>query len=493
MDDSQIPRNQNQSLDGLSHKWPILFAVAAGMFLTVGEQTAIVIALPAIAEDFSVNIPTVQWITLGYVLSTAAMFMPVGRFSDIFGRPKIYILSIFVFIIGSGIGALAPTYWILVGSKIIQGMATAGVQANAMAIITDAFPRTERGRAIGLYTTTVGIGASAGPFFGGILVDTLGWRSILVTTIPIGIIAIAAALAGLKRQSYPTKEKSKLGRFDWIGASVSSGALVSLLLGLSNAYRFGWGSVPIVISLVVAGGLGMFFFWWELHSIHPMLNLTFFKSSSFSIGIMTRFLLFLSNSPRVILMPFYLIKILGYSPYIAGLIMVAHSVSMAVSGAISGRLSDRLGTRWLMLVGIALAVVGMFTFVALDNQSSPVHVVIGLMLSGIGMGTFYSPNTSDILGSQSRLSYGIIAAVLNLTRTTGNIMGIAISTTVVSGIMTSAGYEPMLAGGGDSLATGLKSTFILGVNNTFFVSGSLLLMALVLCFMQGKPNKMLQV
>ena len=470
-------------------KWQAFSAIAIGMFLAVAEQTGVAIALPQIADDFKVNIPAVQWITLGYVLSTSAAFMPLGRLSDIVGRPKVYTAGFVGFIAMAVVAGLSQAFWMLLVAKVVQGLVSAGIQANAMAIVTEAFPRRERGRAIGLYTTVVGVGATAGPFLGGLLINELGWRWLFYTSVPLGFLAIASAVWALRGWPSHVEPGEKRGRFDWVGAAASSGTLISLLLALSNSHRFGWGFAPIVLGLAGAAGLFAFFVWWELRNPHPMIDLRFFASRYFSLGVATRFLLFLSSAPRVILMPFYLIQVLGYEAHIAGLISAAASVSMAVFGAVSGVLSERLGPRWLMLAGIMIAVSAMLTFSTLDVNSSPLHAVIALALSGAGMGTFYSPNTSDILSTQSGRTYGITAALLNLTRTTGNVTGIAISTTVIALYMAAAGYEPSLSAVTGSGGEGVKGAFVNGLSTAFLVSASLLGLAFVLSVVQGRVGR----
>lgn len=485
------PRQKNSPIgaDGF-RKWQAFSAVAIGMFLAVAEQTGVAIALPEIADDFEVNIPAVQWITLGYVLSASAAFMPVGRLSDIVGRPKVYTMGFVGFIAMAVVAGLSQAFWMLLAAKVAQGLVSAGIQANAMAIVTEAFPKKERGRAIGLYTTVVGVGATAGPFLGGLLVSGLGWRWLFYASAPLGLLAIISAVWALRGWPAPqVTPGEKLGRFDWVGAVASSGTLASLLLALSNSYRFGWGSGLIVAGLAGAGALFVFFVWWELHSPHPMIDVRYFASRYFSLGVATRFLMFLASAPRVILMPFYLIQVLGYEAHIAGLISAAASVSMAVFGVMSGVLSERLGPRWLMLAGMAIAASAMFTFSTLDVGSSPVHAVIALSLSGAGMGTFYSPNTSDILSTRSGDTYGITAALLNLTRTTGNVTGIAVSTTVIAVYMAAAGYEPSLSAITGSVGEGVKGAFVDGLSMAFLVSTSLLGLGLVLSVVQGRVGR----
>ncbi len=474
---------------GPHQKWWVFFAIAIGMFVVVMEQTGVNIALPKIAEHFDLDIPTVQWVTLGYVLSTSAMFMPLGRISDMIGRTRVYVFSFMIFMVAAAVGGSAPAFSVLIAAKIVQGVGSAGVQANAMAMMTDAFPGRERGKAVGLYTTVVGLGATVGPIIGGLLVSGFGWRSLFFANIPLGVIAVVSVLVVLGEESTPQRKEGHLMGFDWVGAGISSGALVSLLLGMSNGHRFGWGSTPIVASFLTAAGLLAMFIWWEIRSSDPMLDLTFFRIRVFSLGVLARFLLFLASAPRVILMPFYLIVVLNYKAYIAGLMMAPAAVSMAITGVISGTLSDRMGTRLLMLMGLALSASGMFIFSQLNLHSSPVHVVVAMMLVGSGMGTFYSPNTSAVLGSRDRGEYGIISALLNLTRTSGNVTGIAAATAIVTAVMASSGFEPSLSTVSEVGGEGVKLAFMSGLTKAFWASGGLILLAMLPAVFQGQARR----
>ena len=150
-----------------NYKWWAYAAIAVGMFLTVMDQSGVNIALPRIAEHFDADIPTVQWITLGYVLSTSAMLMPMGRLSDMIGRRRVYIMGFVIFIAAAAFGGSSPSFSLLVVAKVLQGVGSAGIQANGMAMIAEVFPERERGKALGLYMTVIGTGSISGPIVGG--------------------------------------------------------------------------------------------------------------------------------------------------------------------------------------------------------------------------------------------------------------------------------------------------------------------------------------
>ncbi len=468
-----------------NYKWWAYFSIAIGLFLTVLDQSGVNIALPRIAEKFDADIPTVQWISLSYVLSTSATLMPLGRLSDMLGRKLVYVTGFFVFVGAAALAGSASTFTLIILAKVIQGVGSAAIQANGMAMITQVFPERERGRALGLYMAIIGTGAITGPIVGGLLVTQLGWRSVFFASVPIGVIAIIAALAVLRGGGGAGMSRQ---RFDWAGAALSSAALISFLLGITNAHELGWLSPPILLAFGLALTLVVAFTWWERRIDHPMLDLDFFRVRAFSLGVAARFLSFLGGTAVFFLMPFYIIQGLGYQASTAALLMLPGSACTALMGPIAGRLSEKFGTRWLSVGAMASSTAGMFLFSQLGTDSSPVHVMAGMVLTGTGMGAFSSTNTSAIMGSLNRQSYGIASAFLNLVRTFANLTGVAVGAAITAFTMASLGFEPSLADVGQSGdAEGARAAFVLGLNRAFLLSTALMVTALVFAALRGEP------
>ncbi len=462
-----------------NYHWWAYGAVAVGMFINVMDQSGINIALPKIADEFSADIPTVQWISLGYSLATSAMLMPMGRLSDMFGRKRIYLTGFALFVALAALGGMSQSIGMLVVVKILQGLASAGVQANSMAFITEVFPDRQRGKAMGLYMAVIGTGAISGPIVGGVLVSELGWRSIFFAGIPVSVVAMAASALVLKGRSAQQLARGS-GSFDWGGAALSSGALVAFLLAMTNGWRLGWTSGPIMAGFIASIVLLAGFVFWEMRAREPMLDLSLFRNRVFSMSIASRFASFLGGSAIFFLMPFYLIQGLEYEARDAAWLLVPGALGMAILGPLSGRLSDRFGTRWPSALGMVSSTAAMFVLAALDTSSPAWHVIIGMVLSGVGMGTFSSPNTSAIMGSLPRDKYGVVSGFVNLTRTSANVSGVAISTTIVTLTMASFGFEPNLSVLSDGGGAEVRSAFVIGLSRALLVSGCLMLIALVL-------------
>ena len=471
-----------------NYKWWAYSAIAIGMFLTVMDQSGVNIALPRIAEYFDADIPTVQWITLGYVLSTSAMLMPMGRLSDMIGRKRVYLIGFVIFVAAAAFGGASPTFALLIVAKVLQGIGSAAIQANGMAMITEVFSERERGKALGLYMTVIGTGSISGPIVGGLLVSALDWQWVFYASVPVGLLAMAAALVVLRGGKPTADAGSKQRTFDWPGAALSSGALIAFLLAMTNGHRLGWTAHLVAAGLAVSVLQLAVFIWWERRADDPILDLDFFSNTVFSMGVGARFLSFLGGSAVFFLMPFYLVQGLGYSAGRAGLLMVPGSICMAVIGPLSGRMSDRFGTRWPAVAGMMLSAAAMLTFSRLTVDSPPIHIIGGMMLSGLGMGTFSSPNSSAIMSSLGRARYGIVSAFLNLTRTSANVSGIVLATTVVTLTMGSLGYEPNLSEVSEGGGEGVRVAFVLGLRRAFLVSVGLMIFAMVLSLLRGEAS-----
>ena len=470
----------NRITSSPNYKWWAYGAVAIGMFLSVMDQSGINIALPQISEHFVADIPTVQWVTLGYSLATSAMLMPMGRLSDMIGRKEVYLIGYVGFVILAFVGGLSQSLSFLILVKILQGISSAGVQANSMALITEVFPSTERGKAMGLYMTIIGTGAISGPILGGLIVSNFGWRWVFFAGIPIGILAMISAALVLKSKAKQEAGGAGRGSFDWIGAALSSAALVAFLLAMTNAWKLGWVSPPIVAGFAASVILVVAFIIWEMRVPEPMLDLSLFSSRVFSLAISARFLSFLGGSAIFFLMPFFLIQGLGYPASRAALFMIPGSLCMAIVAPFAGRLSDRFGTRWLAAAGLTFSAAGMFNMSLLSIESPAWQIILGIFLSGLGMATFSSPNTSAIMGSLTPEKYGIVSGFVNLARTSANVTGIAISTTFVTITMASYGFEPNLSILTDGGGAGVRIAFVEGLSLALKVSCGLILLALAL-------------
>lgn len=349
-----------------------------------------------------------------------------------------------------------------------------------MAMVADIFPEKERGKAIGLYMSIIGAGAVGGPVIGGTLVSLLGWRSIYAASGCVGIVALLLAAAALKRGVSQDASQPARTSFDWTGAGLSAIALVCFLLSITNGHRLGWGSPAILGGFGAAVTALAVFVWWEGKAEAPMLDLSFFRSKVFTLGVSARFLSFLAGSAVYFILPFYLVQGLGMEPSRAGLLMVPGSIAIAVWGPLSGRLSDKIGARWLTVAGMAFTTIGMLMFASLDENSSTTRVVVSILIEGTGIGLFSSPNTSAIMTAIDSRKFSVASAFLNLVRTSAGLSGIAIFTAIVVYTMASQGFAPDLSAVSEAGGDAIRLVFIEGMSRAFYAAAIVMFAAMVI-------------
>ena len=453
---------------GANYKWWAFGAVAIGTFASVADQVSVNVAMHPIAGYFGTDIPTVQWALLSYTLTISALLLPMGRLADIVGLKRVYIIGSLLFALFALAAGLSGNMGLLIGFRALQGVGAAMTQGTGMAIIVASFPVAERGRAIGLMMGVVSSGAIVGPALGGFLLDWLGWRAVFLVNLPMVGFGVALALAVLTERRATGPGEQRPG-FDWLGAALSTGAMLLLLLTMTNAYRFGWTSPPILTAFGVFAALLAAFVVWELRTPNPMLNPRFFRGRVFSSGVAAAFLAFMGGIAIFFLMPFYLQGVLEYSPTQTGLALVPGAVCMLFLGPLSGRLSDRYGFR-PFTVGGMLCCAGSLAILSRVTADTSLAVVLpALVLQSCGMGLFFSPNASSVLNSVGRESYGVISAFLNLVRNSGNVISIAVSTAIVTATMGGLGYEPSLSAVQAGGAEGVGQAFTAGLRLTYLI------------------------
>jgi len=357
-----------------------------------------------------------------------------------------------------------------------------------MAMVISAFGDKDRGRALGLTMSVVGVGAVVGPAIGGFLVDYLGWEAVLYTTAGLGVLSLITAMLILDSKRSGGGDGTN-DHFDWLGATFSAATLISLLLAMTLGSRYGWDSLSVITGFGIFLASAGFFIWWELYVEAPMLNLRLFGSSLFATGVLASWLSFLGTQPVRFLIPFYLQFVLGFSPSMIGWIIVPSAFCMVVAGPVSGRLSDKYGWRIFNVGGMLVAAIGLLILVNIDTKESIMIVLVGMIVQTIGSGTFWPSNNSSILSVVSPASYGVIASFTNLVRNSGNVVGIAVSTAIVTGTMGSLGHPPTLSAINEASDGLILNAFTIGLQNTFYVCiGFTLIAALASLIGTSKKN-----
>ena len=411
-------------------RWFILSTVLVGATMSALDVSIVNVALPTLQGDFKVNLAVIEWVAMAYML-TLTIFLPLfGRLADIFGRTKMYNTGFIVFTVGSALCGLATTAGFLIGARILQAVGAGLLQANSVALITQAFPANERGRAIGIQGAVQAIAMSVGPFVGGMLISAVSWRAIFYVNVPIGIIGTFAALYCL-----PAGESSgKREKVDYLGTAFFASGLAFLVLAVNEGEGIGWTSPIILTYFALSAVLIAAFLITEMRVEHPMIDLSLFKRYAFSAGNFTGMLSYYVLFAVLFLMPFYLEKIAGYSPAITGSILTPIPLAMAIVAPFAGHISDKYGSRLMTTWGMGVCAFATFLLI-FTGQSPNIFILIAeLIILGVGMGLFTPPNNSAIMGSAPKERLGVAGGILNMMRALGLIFGVDISGVIFTSI-----------------------------------------------------------
>ena len=465
----------------------MFLALAIGTFTSVADFGSLNVTMPTIAEHFRTDLPTTQWVLIGYALAISALLLPMGRMSDIVGRKRVYIGGFAIFIVGGVFASTSDSILMLIGFKVLQGVGASMTQGTGMAMVLSTFPDEERGKAIGSFITVVGSGNVAGPALGGFIAGTLGWQWVFYFGVGLALLAILAVFAVLDGRIYSRRGDGS-SSFDWLGAALSTAALITFLLVMTNAPRLGWDNP---LSLGGIGALVAFvalFIWWELRCQIPMIDLRLFKARIVSLGVAAQFISFIGNSSMRFLLPFYMQAALGFSPQQIGLLFVPASIAMIITGPVSGRLSDRFGFRWFTVGGLSLSVCGLLLLSTLTTESSVWTVAIGMLLLAGGTATFYPPNNSSIMQQVPESRYGVMSGFINLVRNSGNITGTAVATAIVSAVMVSMGFLPNISTVTETGDAGLLNAFVAGLRAAYIIIAGLVFVAVIFSFIRPETS-----
>ncbi len=411
----------------MQRKWLILSTVSLGSLMSTLDGSIVNIALPAIQTDFRIDLTTVEWVVVAYLLVVGSLLLPVGRLGEVATFKRVYLAGFAVFTVSSVLCGLAPSELWLIGFRAIQACGAAAIMAMGPAVVARTFDATERGRALGLNGVSVSLGLSLGPALGGVLTQVASWRSIFLINAPIGVIAILWAWRVL-----PAEGRGRDQSFDLRGAALSGIALFALLLALSEGQSWGWTSPGTLLMAAAFLVLGAAFLYAERATVQPLLDLTLFRIRPFSFGLASVVVAFSGLFTATFLLPFLLEQGRGFSPIEAGLLLTPVPIAMAIVAPFSGTASDRVGPAVPASLGMVLMVLALLSLTQLPVDFALPDLIWRLVLMGVGQGLFMSPNSSAVLGSVPGRRVGTASGTLAQMRVTGQSLGIALSAAVVA-------------------------------------------------------------
>jgi EmrB/QacA subfamily drug resistance transporter len=403
----------------MDYKWVALSNTTLGVLMSSLDGNIVLIALPTIAKELpGTDLFVLLWILLGYQLVTAAVLVNFGRLADIFGRVKLFNFGFALFTAGSALCGFSQSGLQLIIFRIIQGLGGAFLFSNSAAIITDAFPEKERGKALGINQVALVVGSVLGLVLGGFLTTGLGWRSIFLVNIPIGIFATIWSHYRLRELVTISKHQ----KLDIPGNMTFVAGLTVLLVTITL------GALAVIdlflFYLLTAFGIFMIvlFVLIERRVQSPMMDLDLFKIRMYSAGNISIFLNALARGAVSLVLIFYLQgPTMGLDPLTAGIFVVPVSASLALFGPISGWISDKRGARALSTLGLIVSSAGFLLLTQIGPTVTFRGLLLPLVLIGAGMGIFASPNRASIMNSVPPdvrgLASGTSATLINVGAT----------------------------------------------------------------------------
>ena len=413
-------------------KWWVLVSVGISTFMSALDGSVVNTILPVVSHDYQSPVSHVEWVITVYLLVISSLLLGFGRFGDMRGHKPVYLTGCLLFIIGSALCGASPSLHGLVVFRAMQAVGAAMIYANSPAILTQSFPASQRGRALGLQATMTYLGLSVGPALGGWLTDLFSWRAVFYINVPVGILALAFGAHFIpNRGPVPTSS-----RFDWHGASAFMIGLVAFLLCLNQGAAWGWRSPLTLLVFALALVMLMTFLAIERASPDPMLKLQLFRNRTFSAASASAVLNYIAVSGALFLLPFYLIQGRGLTPAQVGLTLSVQSLTMALVAPLSGSLSDRIGTRLPAVVGMILLACGLGLLSRLGPTTPHGVILMGLAVLGLGTGIFISPNNSSLMGAAPKEDQGLAGGILATARNVGMVLGVGLTGAVFSSILS---------------------------------------------------------
>ncbi|MEJ5200736.1 MAG: MFS transporter [Anaerolineales bacterium] len=450
-------RTHRQALTA-TEKWLAFTGLGLGVFMATLDASIVNISLPTLEAEFDTTFAIIQWVILSYSLVVTSLILSAGRLGDMLDKKKIYLTGVVLFTLGSLTCGMAGSVGQLIAFRALQGIGATMMQALGMAQITEVFPAEERGKALGLMGSIVSLGIGFGPPLGGLLIGLVGWRAVFLVNVPVGMVT-AWMVSRYVPHSVPHQGKQ---HFDIAGAVVMFLTLSIYALGMTLGQQNGFGSslTRVLLGLALIGLI--IFIAIERRAKQPMVDLSLFRNVLFSLNLLMGFLVFLVMSVVVIL-PFFLELVKGYSPQFVGLLMMAQPVAAGVVAPLAGSLSDRYGSRGISLIGLLFIIAGFLLMGTLHQNVTPLGYVLRIIPVGIGFGFFQAPNNSAVMGSAPRQRLGIASGLLSLSRTLGQTSGLPLMSAIFAiHVLNSAGLSA-----GVDVTTAAPAALVEGVGRTY--------------------------
>ena len=421
-------------------RWVVLAIVCVGVFMNTLDTGITDVLNPVFTAQFHLNLYLEYWIELSYAIPLIGMLLPAGHLGDRFGRKNVFLAGMILFGGGSGLLTLMPTFESMFVARVIEGIGAACISANGGVLAVSVFPWNQRGQVLGIIGTAVALGLKFGPVVGGLLYDNFGWRSAFLINVAIGITFVI-----LGANVVPASRRGASRSFDIWGALLFVVAMGCFLVIINQAPTWGWSSPR---TLTLAAGFIIFgaaFFWVSSHVKDPTIDLSLYRSRNFSVAVAAAFISFLALTPVNHLLPFYMEHVQGLHVSETGLVFITTTLAIAVTQPFSGRWADRIGSRPVASLGLLLQGIGLLSLALIPLRINPDWLVPELIVIGVGVGLFRSPNHRALFGAVPRDKMGQAGGYQHLPRQLGESIGetgvVTMFTTIVLASAALAGIH----------------------------------------------------
>jgi EmrB/QacA subfamily drug resistance transporter len=424
-----------------TNRWIVLVVVCFAQFMVVLDATIVNVALPSIQHGLDFSPADLQWVINSYTLVFGGFLLLGGRAADLLGRRRLFMAGVAVFTIASLINGLAQSSGMLIAGRGLQGLGGALVAPAALSIITTTFVEPgERTKALGVWSGIAAGGAAFGLLLGGVLTDLLSWEWIFFVNVPVGLLALAAAVRFVPESRAEGAHRA----FDLAGAvSVTSG-LVVLVYAIVKAQQNGWGSGSTLGLLGLAAALLIAFVAIERRSAAPLVRLSIFRIRSIAVANISMLLVASGMFSMFFFASIYVQEVLGFSPLQAGLAFLPTTAGIMVGAAVAQQLIGRIGVRAVAVTGVSLATLGMVLLTGISADGSYVgDLLVGLLPLAFGMGLTFVPITLLGTSNVGPEDAGLASGLFNTSQQVGGALGLAVLSTLAADKTSSA-----LAGGG---------------------------------------------
>lgn len=467
------------------YKWGALSCTSLGALLAAMNGASLIVALPALLRNLHTGIFGLVWVLLSYLLVQTTLTLMAGRLSDMIGRKKLYVGGFAVFTAVSLLAGFAQGAGQLIVARSIMGAAGAFMMANSSVIVTDAFPPKQLGRALGVNMMVAAAGSTLGVVVGGVMTE-ISWRWVFWFNVPLGLLGTVWAAVNLRELVRLEKEQ----KLDLVGNATFLIGFAGLLVALTQGGIRGWEAPVVVGGFALAATLLPAFLVTELRARDPLLDLSLFRSRTFTFGNASALLNSLARFAVNFLFVFFFIGVGGHNHLEAGIMLIPLAGTMFVAAPVAGHFADRLDARAISTAGMIVSAVGLLGMGTLIEVNTPYwQIALWQAVVGVGAGVFNSPNSRSIMNAVKPGRRGIASGTRTLLTNAGAVLSIAFAISIVTdAIPRSETFEIFSGSSHGGLSVAQAAPFISGFHTALLAMAAASLLGAILSAARGKNN-----